>query len=106
VHEIQVRTTVSPTNESITLTLANNNGTATTDLDLSPYGAPPGLAVIAGPTRLLETPKQQPTFVAVATNNVPDSITVNATGSSTTFYFLTAIRFDHFDLFIFFIYSF
>ncbi|ELR20704.1 glycosyl hydrolase family 65 central catalytic domain containing protein [Acanthamoeba castellanii str. Neff] len=90
-----VRTTVSPTNESITLTLANNNGTATTDLDLSPYGAPPGLAVIAGPTRLLETPKQQPTFVAVATNNVPDSITVNATGSSTTFYFITAIRTNH-----------
>jgi hypothetical protein len=93
VHEIHVSTTVSPFNESITLTLGNNNGGATTDLDLSPYGAPPGLAVVAGTTRLLETPRQQPTLVAVATNKVPESITVNATGESTTFYFITAIRF-------------
>jgi len=95
VHEIEVRTTFSPSGESFTLHLTNNNGTASDDFYFTPHNAPSGFSVQAGYTKLLETPQQSPTFVAVATDDVPESITVNATGNAVTFYFITAIRTNH-----------
>jgi trehalose/maltose hydrolase-like predicted phosphorylase len=92
VHEIEIKS-LTATGETATFQIALNNGTKSVDMNLQPLTPViRNTILIDGKTYTPEQPTSTRVEVAVCSDFVPTSISVNATGEAQTFYFITAIR--------------
>ncbi|KAH3763729.1 Endoribonuclease Dicer [Pelomyxa schiedti] len=88
VHEIEVNTSSS----GATLTLWLNSGLGSTDIAFKDVDNPPtGTVFREGYTRVAEETDSETTGVSILYTDVPSTLDVEA-NTSTTFYFITAIR--------------